>query len=106
MAKDKNKKIEAEEETASAEESTVAEEATEEKQEAKSAVETDEYKDKFIRLMADFETSKNVPKPKKKAFTRSQLQIRLKNFFLSSTIWREHVRQPLRILRLKRALKR
>lgn len=80
MAKDKNKKIETEEETASAEESTVAEEATEEKQEAKPAIETDEYKDKFIRLMADFENFKKRSKAEKESIYQIAVADTLEKF--------------------------
>ncbi|MBQ2720176.1 MAG: nucleotide exchange factor GrpE [Clostridia bacterium] len=68
MAKDKNKKIEAEEEVnASAEETTAAEETAEEQQDVKPAAETDEFKDKFIRLAADFENFKKRYKAEKES---------------------------------------
>ncbi len=69
MAKDKNKKKEAEHETdASETENTVkeeAEEAKEEKKEETAPAEKDDFKDKFIRLAADFDNFKKRSKAEK-----------------------------------------
>lgn len=69
MAKDKNKKKEAENETdASETENTVkeeAEEAKENKKEETASAEKDDFKDKFIRLAADFDNFKKRSKAEK-----------------------------------------
>ncbi|MBO5036503.1 MAG: nucleotide exchange factor GrpE [Clostridia bacterium] len=82
MAKDKNKKIETEEEevNTSAEESTVAEEAAAEQSEVKATVETDEYKDKFIRLAADFENFKKRSKAEKEGIYQIAVADTLEKF--------------------------
>lgn len=81
MAKDKNKKIETEEDVnTSAEESTVAEEAAAEQSEVKETVETDEYKDKFIRLAADFENFKKRSKAEKEGIYQIAVADTLEKF--------------------------
>jgi len=81
MAKDKNKKIETEEEVnTSAEDSTVAEEAAAEQSEVKETVESDEYKDKFIRLAADFENFKKRSKAEKEGIYQIAVADTLEKF--------------------------